>query len=106
MYDTVSGEITVDDIPIERINVRSLRKVWNRRLNKVYSQIIGVVEQEPCLFNGTVMENILLGREGITEKDARRAARIARADEFIGQLQNVTGVFNSAKNRFRATTPS
>lgn len=52
-------------------------------------QIIGIVEQEPCLFTGTVMENITLSRPGITEKDAKRAAHIARADEFINQLQHV-----------------
>ena len=47
------------------------------------------MEQEPCLFNGTIIENITLGREGITKEDAKLAAKIAKADEFIEKFPKV-----------------
>uniref|UniRef100_A0A1I7XBY5 ABC transporter domain-containing protein n=1 Tax=Heterorhabditis bacteriophora TaxID=37862 RepID=A0A1I7XBY5_HETBA len=50
-------------------------------------QNIGVVQQEPYLFNGTVLENIILGRTEITEEQAKRAAQIANAHEFIMKLE-------------------
>ncbi|CAD6191667.1 unnamed protein product [Caenorhabditis auriculariae] len=73
LREATGGRITVDGIPIEEIETSTLRKM------------IGIVEQEPTLFNGTVMENILLGRE-VTGEAAVRAAQVAEAHGFISKL--------------------
>lgn len=56
-------------------------------------QNIGMVSQEPCLFNGTIRENILLGRKwegkGTTEERLIEAAGIAQAATFIRKLEHV-----------------
>ncbi|KIH43356.1 hypothetical protein ANCDUO_26641, partial [Ancylostoma duodenale] len=48
--------------------------------------MIGIVQQEPCLFNGTIRENIVLGRD-ISDEQAENAARIANAHDFIIKLE-------------------
>jgi ATP-binding cassette, subfamily B, bacterial HlyB/CyaB len=49
---------------------------------------LGVVLQENFLFRGTIRENIIAGRKGLTFSDAVHAARLAGADEFIERLPN------------------
>ncbi|KIH51183.1 ABC transporter, ATP-binding protein [Ancylostoma duodenale] len=49
-------------------------------------QLIGIVQQEPCLFNGTIRENIELGRS-FNDDDIEEAARIANAHDFIMKLE-------------------
>ena len=49
---------------------------------------LGVVLQENFLFRGTIRENILAGRKGLTFADAVHAAKLAGADEFIERLPN------------------
>ena len=73
-YDPVSGAVTLDGR-----DVRSLRQADYRRL-------FGVVSQEALLFNTTIHDNILYGREGLDESDVLRAARIANAHDFITEL--------------------
>ena len=70
-YDVDSGIITLDGHPIREIQLGALR----RR--------IGIVMQEPFLFNGTVLENIRYAVPGATFEDVVKAARAARAHEFI-----------------------
>ncbi len=70
-YDPVRGAITIDGR-----DLRTLRQDSYRRL-------FGVVPQEPLLFNATIRDNIAYGREGLSEVDIVRAARIANAHEFI-----------------------
>lgn len=67
----VSGKIYIDGHDITTLDLR-----WFR------SQI-GVVPQEPVLFNDTVKNNIKYGRFGTTDKEVSEAARAAYADEFI-----------------------
>ncbi len=74
LYDPVSGRITIDGR-----DVRSLRQ-------RDYRRLFGVVSQEALLFNTTVRENIAYGREGASDDDITRAARIANAHDFIQQL--------------------
>ncbi|PIO69323.1 hypothetical protein TELCIR_08861 [Teladorsagia circumcincta] len=50
-----------------------------------FLMMIGIVQQEPNLFNGTIRENIVLGRP-ISDEEAEEAARIANAHEFIIKL--------------------
>ena len=52
-------------------------------------QHIGVVYQEPELFNTTVAENIQYGGDGVSGDDIERAAREANAHDFIMALPKV-----------------
>jgi len=69
-----SGTVKLDGTDLREINLRHLR------------QSFGVVLQENFLFRGTVKDNILAGRPGLSFEDAVRAARLAGAEEFIERL--------------------
>jgi ATP-binding cassette subfamily B protein/subfamily B ATP-binding cassette protein MsbA len=75
-YDASSGQIHIDDYPIQKLTLAYLREQ------------IGLVSQEPFLFNGTVLENILYGKPDANRDQVERAARAAHAHEFIEQLPN------------------
>jgi ABC-type multidrug transport system fused ATPase/permease subunit len=75
-YDVQSGRITVDGIDVRQYEPRALRDQ------------IGMVLQEPFLFNTTVYENIAYGRPNCHEDEVRRAAEQAGADQFIAELPN------------------
>ena len=75
-YDVDSGRIRIDGHPIRQLSLSYLREQ------------VGLVSQEPFLFNGTVMENILYGRLDANRGQLERAARAAHAHEFIEQLPN------------------
>ena len=49
---------------------------------------IGVVSQEPVLFDTTIAENIRYGNENVTLDDIKKAARDANAHDFISKLPN------------------
>jgi subfamily B ATP-binding cassette protein HlyB/CyaB len=68
------GSIKIDGTDLREINLSHLRRSF------------GVVLQENFLFRGTIHENILAGRPGLTLADAVRAARLAGAEEFIERL--------------------
>jgi ABC-type bacteriocin/lantibiotic exporter with double-glycine peptidase domain len=69
-----TGAIKIDGNDMRDINLRHLRKNF------------GIVLQDNFLFRGTVLENILAGRPGLSFEDAVRAARLAGAEEFIERL--------------------
>ncbi len=71
LYDPVRGAVTIDGR-----DLRTLRQDSYRRL-------FGVVSQEALLFNATIRENIAYGRDGVSETEIVRAARIANAHDFI-----------------------
>jgi subfamily B ATP-binding cassette protein MsbA len=73
-YDPWQGSVTLDDLDLRRVNLRSLRRQ------------IGFVPQDCYLFNGTVFENIAYGVPGAREEDVVAAARAANAHDFIVQL--------------------
>lgn len=73
-YDNLTGEITIDDIPIERLERSYLR------------QNIAMVLQDTHLFTGTVRENIRYGRLDATDEEVIQAAKIASAHSFIMHL--------------------
>lgn len=62
--------------------LRTLNPRWLRT-------VVGVVQQEPVLFNGTVAENLRLGRDTATDEDLRLAAQQANALDFIEALPQV-----------------
>ncbi|XP_047122153.1 ATP-dependent translocase ABCB1-like [Schistocerca piceifrons] len=73
-YDPLDGAVELDGHDIRSLNVGWLR-----------SQI-GVVGQEPVLFQTTVEENIRYGRDGCTKEDIVNAAKMANAHAFISKL--------------------
>ena len=74
-YDVQEGTITIDGVPIERIDRSFLRKN------------IAMVLQDTHLFTGTVRENIRYGRLDATDEEVVEAAKIASAHSFIEQLE-------------------
>lgn len=73
-YDVHAGAIRVDGQDIRDVTQRSLR------------QHIGLVMQDPILFNMSVRDNILYGRRNATEEEIVTAARMAHVDEFVHDL--------------------
>ncbi len=71
-----TGSIRIDGTDMREINLRHIRKNF------------GMVLQDNFLFRGTVRENIIAGRPGLSFEDAVRAARLAGAEEFIERLPN------------------
>ena len=75
-YETNSGEVLYDGIPIARIRKDSLRRSMS------------IVLQETHLFTGTVLDNIRYGRLDATDEDCMRAAQLVGAHDFIRRLAN------------------
>ena len=73
-YDVTGGSIAIDGMDIRRVPLAFLRNQ------------IGLVQQEPFLFNGTVRENILYGDLSAGQDAIEAAAKAARAHEFIVKL--------------------
>lgn len=73
-YEPSSGRITIDGIDIREVTLESLRAQ------------IGLVTQDIILFNDTVRNNIAYGLKDISSEDVIRAARAARAHDFIMEL--------------------
>ncbi|OYV43780.1 MAG: ABC transporter ATP-binding protein [Acidocella sp. 20-57-95] len=76
-----SGAIKIDGTDMREINLRHLRKNF------------GMVLQDNFLFRGSVRDNIIAGRPGISFEDAVLAARLAGAEEFIERLPNGYNTF-------------
>lgn len=74
LYEVSSGEILVDDRPLQNYSLAALR-----------SQI-GFVLQESILFTGTIAENIALAKPDATLEEIKIAAKAAQADEFIARF--------------------
>lgn len=75
-YDPTRGRILLDGVDLRDINVDR------------YRALLGVVEQDVFLFDGSIYDNIAYARRWATEDDVREAARIASADEFIEELSD------------------
>eukprot|EP01018_Ginkgo_biloba_P000879 Gb_01718 [translate_table: standard] len=74
-YDPDSGHIFLDGVDIQKLQVKWLR------------QKIGLVSQEPILFNDTIRANIAYGREGIiSDEQITAAAKASNAHKFISDL--------------------
>jgi ABC-type multidrug transport system fused ATPase/permease subunit len=78
-YELTSGTIRIDDRAIQEFNVYALR------------EMIGMVTQESFLFNGTIRENLLLGKPKATDEELLVAAEAANARGFIDRLPNGLG---------------
>ncbi|KAL4367908.1 hypothetical protein GQ457_05G001360 [Hibiscus cannabinus] len=75
-YDPDSGRITLDGVEIQTLQLKWLR------------QQMGLVSQEPVLFNDTIRANIAYGKGGnATEAEILAASELANAHKFISSLQ-------------------
>ncbi len=74
-HDPTEGRVLVDGYDLRRVTQASLRRQ------------MGIVLQEPFLFNGTVRENILFGRLEASQEEVEAAARAVGAHDFIMRLR-------------------
>jgi len=84
-HDVTGGEILIDGVNIKDCRLDDLRR------------LMGVVSQDPILFNDTIYSNITLGTGGATQERVEEAARIANAHNFI--LQKPEGYQTVAGDR-------
>jgi ATP-binding cassette subfamily B protein len=73
-YEFTGGQIYIDGKPIREYGLRTLREA------------IGVVTQESFLFNGSIRENLLMGKPDATDAELWRAVDAANARQFIERL--------------------
>ncbi len=76
LYEPTKGRITIDNYDIGKVELYSLREQ------------IGIVSQDPLLFEGTVQENIAINYPDATTEEIIQAAKIAVAHDFIMTLPN------------------
>lgn len=74
--------------PIQGGDIRIGGKSYYDLSNQEIREIISYVPQEPYLFNVSVRENILIGKQDATEEEIIEAAKRAHAHEFIMNLEN------------------
>ena len=70
-YDVTSGEILVNDVNIKKYNIEDLRN------------IIGLVPQNPTLFEGTIRSNMCWRKQDATDEEIIKALKIAQAYDFV-----------------------
>ena len=73
-YDISSGQISIDQQDIKLLKQDSVRSA------------MGVVPQDPVMFNESIYYNIAYGRSGATEAEIKRAAELSFIDSFIDSL--------------------
>lgn len=73
-YDVQQGSIKIDGIDIKDFNLQSLRG------------LMGLVTQDSILFNDTIKNNLLLGKEDASDQEIIEALKIANAHEFVKDL--------------------
>jgi ATP-binding cassette subfamily B protein len=73
-WEAGSGEILLGGVPVSRFDPEELLRHFS------------VVFQDVVLFNASVLENVRIGRKGARDEEVRRAARLARCEEFIDRL--------------------
>lgn len=75
-WDVSGGAILIDGVDVRDYRLHDLRGR------------MGIVSQDPILFNDTIFNNIAYGVEGATQEDVERAAKVANAHDFILQQEN------------------
>lgn len=74
-YDPSKGSVLIDGHDLREVDVDSFRR------------LLGIVEQDVFLFDGSVRENIAYARRGASDERVLAAAKAANADEFISRLE-------------------
>ena len=72
-YDVTGGSVRIDGVDVRQLSQQKLRS------------LLGFVPQKGVLFSGTIESNLKFGGTQITDADMEQAARIAQAEEFIGE---------------------
>lgn len=75
-YDVQEGTIKIDGTDIKDMTMNSLR------------HLLGLVTQDSILFNDTIKNNILIGKENATDEEILDALKVANAYEFVNDLPN------------------
>ena len=75
-YDVSDGTITLDGMDIRDLSFCSLRS------------LIGIVQQEVYIFNGTILDNIRYGKKDATVQEVEHAAKLANIHDFIVSLEH------------------
>ena len=75
-HDVSGGELLIDGINIKNYSLHSVRS------------LMGIVTQEPILFNDTIANNIALGVDNVTTAQIEHAATVANALQFIKQKED------------------
>lgn len=75
-YDVNKGSIEIDGVDIRKLPLDSLH------------HIVGLVQQEPFLYSGTILDNIRLFREEVSREDVIRACKLVGAHAMIQRLKS------------------
>lgn len=70
-----SGQVTINGVPVDQLQTQR-------------AQLMGVLDQQPYLFNTTVMNNVRLGNLQATDAEVRQAVKAVELDDLIGGLPN------------------
>ncbi|WPX08890.1 ABC transporter ATP-binding protein [Anaerocellum danielii] len=84
-YDPQKGSILIDGIDLKKISFKSLRK------------LIGIVQQEPFLFSGSILDNILYGKPDAKFEEVIEVCKFLGAHDFISQFED--GYFTQVNER-------
>ena len=75
MYKPKSGEVLMDGTDVQKVNLDS------------YRSLLGAVNQEPCMFSGTIRENLVMGVDHeVSESELREACNQALCMDFINEM--------------------
>jgi ABC-type multidrug transport system fused ATPase/permease subunit len=74
LYETQEGSVTVDNVPLDELDIRAFRKQCS------------IVMQDSILISGSVIDNLRFAQNDATDEAVRKAAKLANADEFIQLL--------------------
>jgi ABC-type multidrug transport system fused ATPase/permease subunit len=88
-YDVDRGQILIDGVDIREYKITDLRKA------------MGLVMQEPTLFNYTIYENILYGKSNAANSEIKDAAVVANAMEFI-ETNDIRNAFEDSPDELLA----
>lgn len=75
-YDVTNGQILIDGVDIREYRLKDLRGM------------MGIVSQQPILFNDSIFNNIAFGLENVSEAAVIEAAKVANAHDFIINTEN------------------
>lgn len=75
-FDVTEGDILIDGVSIKKLKIKDLRS------------LMGIVTQQPILFNDTIFRNIAFGKDNAKEEEVIHAARVANAYDFIMEYPN------------------
>jgi len=73
-YDPQEGAIEVDGVDLRSFDLQSVR------------ERVALIPQDPALFDGSLLENIAIGRPSASQADLMEAARLAQVDDFVESL--------------------